>query len=201
VNADPWRDLAVAQLTRSSASAPRRHSLRRTSPASARARGTPSASCPARTCGGGGSEKDATSSRQRNCEGHFAAETKPKAHRLKEEVMEARSQELVDETGIPILYTSGHNVFGRATECISFPDQRWLRFWVRGTHQMNAIMTAVDQAGNRVARYRITGKGVTTPKHVEITVHPDQKLTDELVLAIAISAPWIGAYFQPGAGG
>jgi hypothetical protein len=67
---------------------------------------------------------------------------------------------------------------------------------------MNAIMTAVDQARNRVARYRITRKGLTaTPGLVEITVHPDQTLTDELLLAIAISAPWLGAYFQEGGGG
>jgi hypothetical protein len=66
---------------------------------------------------------------------------------------------------------------------------------------MNAIMTAVDQARNGVARYRISGKGSTVPKLVEITVHPDWKLTDELVLAIAISAPWLGSYFEKGGGG
>jgi hypothetical protein len=59
-------------------------------------------------------------------------------------------------------------------------------------------MTAVDQAGNRVARYR---KSTTRdlPRErppVEITVHPDRKLTDELVLAIAISADWLESYFH-----
>ena len=34
---------------------------------------------------------------------------------------------LVDETGTPILYTSGRNFGYRAWACISFPDQRWLR--------------------------------------------------------------------------
>jgi hypothetical protein len=46
-------------------------------------------------------------------------------------------------------------------------------------------MTAVDQAGNKIARYRAR----------QITVHPDQSLTDELVLAI-ISAPWLASYFD-----
>ena len=87
----------------------------------------------------------------RDYAGHFAAETiSSKAHRR-----EARTaRELVDETGIPILYTSGQNFNRRAYVCVTFPDQRWLRFLVRGTEPVNAIMTAVDQAGNRVARYR-----------------------------------------------
>ena len=63
--------------------------------------------------------------------------------------------ELVDETGTPLLYTSGRNYDWRARASIMFPDQRWLRFLVRGTEKANAIMTAVDQAGNRVAQYRI----------------------------------------------
>jgi hypothetical protein len=46
-------------------------------------------------------------------------------------------------------------------------------------------MTAVDQAGNKLARYRFTGSW----KSVEIVVHPGQRLTDELTLAIAALAP------------
>jgi len=110
--------------------------------------------------------------------------------------------QLVDEAGIPILYTSGVNYGHRACACISFPGQRWLRFFVRGTGRTNAIMTAVDEAGNRAVRYRIVGAGYMLGREkVEITVHPDRDLTDELVLAIAISAPWLSPYFdQPGGG-
>jgi hypothetical protein len=74
---------------------------------------------------------------------------------------------------------------------IKFPDQRWLRFPVRGTSRGNAIMTAVDQAGNKVARYRFTGAGK------EIAVHPDHRLTEELALVIAVSATWINDSIQP----
>ena len=49
-------------------------------------------------------------------------------------------------------------------------------------------MTAVDEAGNRAVRYRIPGR---LTGGIEITVHPDRELTDELVVAIAISAPWL----------
>lgn len=116
---------------------------------------------------------------------------------------------LVDETEIPILYTAGRNFGGRAEASIMFPDQRWLRFLVRGTRKANAIMTAVDQAGNRVARYRISGWDYqlgwkTLPglsKSVEITVHPGWRLTDELALALMISGGWLGPYLASAAEG
>jgi hypothetical protein len=95
---------------------------------------------------------------------------------------------------MPVLYVSGRNFSYVAGACITFPDQRWLQFPVRGT-RANAIMTAVDQAGAKVARYRITSKPWTiTQDTMEITVHPGQTLTDELVAAIAISAPWLSSY-------
>jgi hypothetical protein len=46
----------------------------------------------------------------------------------------------------------------------------------------NAIMTAVDQGGDRVARYRVIGPGFFTHP-VEITVHPGRQLTHELISA------------------
>jgi hypothetical protein len=101
---------------------------------------------------------------------------------------------------LPILYTSGKNSACRAAACVTFPDRRWLRFPVRGTQLANAIMTAVDQAGNKVARYRVIGPGFFTHP-VEITVHPGQQLADELVLAIVISAPWLSSYFAHQGGG
>jgi hypothetical protein len=63
-------------------------------------------------------------------------------------------------------------------------------------------MTAVDEAGNSVVRYRIGGWDTIGRSVVEITVHPGRQLTNELVLAIAISAPWLGSYFsEPVEGG
>jgi hypothetical protein len=104
---------------------------------------------------------------------------------------EARA--FLDEAGIPILYTGGRSFDRSAGASITFLDQRWLRFLVRGTRKENAIMTAVDQAGNRVARYRRSADGWGS---VEIVVHPDRNLADELILAIAISAHWLGSYFK-----
>ena len=135
----------------------------------------------------------------RDCEGHFAVK---KTGIPSWGALDLR--ELVDETGKPILYASGRNFYRRAYASISFPDQRWLRFLVRGTESWNAIMTAVDQVGSRVARYRIGGWGrqhTLNRSIVEVTVHPGWELTDELVLAIAISAPWLGSYFSEPSGG
>ncbi len=127
--------------------------------------------------------------------GHFAADTmKASAQRR-----EARGiRELIDEAGMPILSTSGHSYYRRAYARVTFPDKRWLRFLVRGTGRRNAIMTAVDQARNKVARYRITRSDSINGflEEVEIAVHPDRKLTDELILTIAISPPWLDHYFD-----
>jgi hypothetical protein len=83
---------------------------------------------------------------------------------------------------------------------IRFPDRRYLRFPVWGAFKVHAIMTAVDQDGNEVAQYRVPSRHLFRQK-VEIAVHPDWELTDELVLVIAISAPWLHSYFLIEGGG
>lgn len=115
----------------------------------------------------------------------------------------AQSRKLVDQTGTPVLYTSGRNFNGIAGACISFPDGRSLRFPVRGTGRANAIMTAVDEAGNGIARYRIIrlSAGGLGRKGVEVALHPDWELTNELMLAIMISAPQLRSYFSVQGGG
>jgi hypothetical protein len=108
-----------------------------------------------------------------------------------------RLRELRDETGSPVLYTSGKHYNHVPGANIAFPDHRSLTFPVRGTSLANAIMTAVDRDGHTVARYRsriysAEFRGDT----VEIIVHPVQQLTEELLLAIALSAPWLRSYFE-----
>lgn len=94
--------------------------------------------------------------------------------------------QLLDETGMPILHWG--------VRYIEFPGQRWLRLPIRGDRRSNAIMTAVDQDGNKVARYRYPGSRKTMDLFtaswgpMEIMVHPCQRLTDELALALAVSA-------------
>lgn len=138
--------------------------------------------------------------------GHFAENTRNRTTLYDLVIGSGQSVfALVDETGSDILYTAGDNFNRRACACILFPDLRWLRFLVRGTRRANAIMTAVDQAGNRVARYRITDKPGRQKEQsrspVEIIVHPGQKLTNELALALALSADWLRSYFERPRGG
>jgi len=103
-------------------------------------------------------------------------------------------QVLADETGNPVLYQTGGGASPNWSACCTFPDRRWLRFLVRGTSRDNAIMTAVDQAGIRVIRYRLVGNG--RESLTEVAVHPGRTLTDELVIAIAASAPFLSGYFS-----
>jgi hypothetical protein len=180
---DPWRDLAVAQLTgskvRDAAEQPPGMHLRWGRAGRRRLRGARYELCtaqqqtiasrdgqrltvlaggrsftykktdiPARSTAGSWPPgiAEAAARSWRDYTGHYAAETmSSKAQRR-----EARTaRELVDETGIPILYSSGQNFNRRAYAGVTFPDQRWLRFLVRGTEPSNAIMTAVDQAGKQ----------------------------------------------------
>jgi len=116
-----------------------------------------------------------------------------------------QSRKLVDEEGTPVLFTCGRNFERIARASISFPEGRSLRFPVRGTHRANAIMTMVDEAGNSIARYRVIrfARGGGLRNNVEVVVHPGWELSDELTLAITISAPWLSSYFsvQWGGGG
>lgn len=117
----------------------------------------------------------------------------------------AQSRQLVDMMGTPVFYTSGMNFEHLAKASVSFPDGRSLRFPVQGTSRANAIMTAVDEVGNSVARYRIVpfSTGSLGRKNIQIAVHPGRELTNELILAIVISAPQLRSYFsvQTGGGG
>ena len=108
--------------------------------------------------------------------------------------------EFVDETGTPVLYTIGRHFDHGSGACITFPDQRWLEFPVQRALKTHAIMTTVDQDENKVAQYRAPSLHPFR-QTVEITVHPDWDLTDELVLVIAISAPWFYSYFKIQVGG
>jgi DivIVA domain-containing protein len=135
------------------------------------------------------------SRRSENVYGHFNVETQRNRGQPLKSSLWSWMRELADETGLPVLYTTGSNFRYRAAAAISFPDGRWLRFLVRGT-EANAIMTAVDQAGNRTARYRNARNG--RKRVTEIIVHPGMMLSDELVVALAISAGWLTEYFSLG---
>ena len=103
---------------------------------------------------------------------------------------------LADRTDPPVLYTGGGHIDRRPGGYVQFPGRRWLRFPVRGTRRSNAIMTAVDQEGRQLARYMIGDR-----RMIHVTVHPDLRLTDELILTVALTARWVSSYFNSSGGG
>jgi DivIVA domain-containing protein len=103
---------------------------------------------------------------------------------------------LADRTDPPVLYTGGGHIDRRPGGYVQFPGRRWLQFPVRGTSRSNAIMTAVEPTGRQVARYMIGDR-----RAIHITVHPDQRLTDELILTLALTARWVSSYFNSSGGG
>jgi hypothetical protein len=107
---------------------------------------------------------------------------------------------LIDEKQRPVLYKGGRHFHYYAGAYVKFPGHQGLRFPVRATGVADAVMTAVDQAGNKVARYRVAPDD-NNAWTVQISVHPDRQLTDELTLAIAVSAPFLRSYFIPPTGG
>jgi hypothetical protein len=115
-----------------------------------------------------------------------------------------RVRVLVDQYGNPILSTGGRNFDRSAGAYIRLPGGRWLSFPVCGGSRRGAIMTAVDQAGRKVAVYRMVrgARGLPLPLQVEIIIHPGQVITDEVLLILAVSAPWLRSYFErPNEGG
>ena len=130
-------------------------------------------------------------------DGHFTASSRESARTGSPRA--AGLTALVDETGRPVLWITGSNSAFKASARITFPDERWLRFLVRGTGERNGIMTAVDQAGNKVIRFRRGGQD--RDHGTDVVVHPDRELTEELVLSIAMSAGWLHDYFQTSSGG
>ena len=103
---------------------------------------------------------------------------------------------LADRAGPPVLYTGGTHIDRSPGGYVQFPGRRWLRFPVRGTRRSNAIMTAVDQEARQLARYMIGDR-----RMIHVTVHPDLRLTDELILTVALTARWVSSYFNSSGGG
>jgi hypothetical protein len=114
-----------------------------------------------------------------------------------------RARVLVDRHGLPVLCSGGQNFDHRADAYIRLAGGRWFQFPVRGPNRRSAIMTALDQDGNKVALYRMVQAdgGFPAPRQVEIAVHPDQGITDELLLVLAVSASWLWTYFLRDGGG
>jgi hypothetical protein len=100
------------------------------------------------------------------------------------------------ETKSSILRGAGVNSNHRARMAMELPDGRRFRFPVRGTETRNAVMTAVDDKGDRVARFRSArGSGL------EAVVAPHVPITTEVLLVVAASSQAVLTYFHVPQGG
>jgi len=109
---------------------------------------------------------------------------------------EARTSDLLDWDGSALLRLTGVHFDRRARAVIQLADHREIRFPVRGTRRTNALMTAIDEMGNCIARFR-AGPGITTERPIEVVIRPGRELTNELILVIAWAAPLLLTYFDP----
>jgi hypothetical protein len=135
------------------------------------------------------------------------------------------AQVLTDPSGVSFLCIGGANFNWRSRAYIRLSGGRWLQFPVRGRGAGSAVMTALDQNGDAVALFRMVPAGGSPSElgnhkiadsglpplrqfldslgperfplgqQVEIAVHPDQVITDELLVILASSAPWLWTYF------
>jgi hypothetical protein len=100
------------------------------------------------------------------------------------------------ETNATVVRGVGRNFGRRARMNLQLPDARHFWFPVRGTSPANAVMTAVDDDGDRVARYRSArGTGF------DVVVAPHAPITMELLLVVAASSSAVSTYFHEISGG
>lgn len=78
---------------------------------------------------------------------------------------------LVDEHGVPVLSTGGRNFNHSAGAYVRVTDGRWLQFPVWGHSREGAIMTALDQAGSKIALYRMV-RANSAPLATDRDHHP-----------------------------
>jgi len=111
-----------------------------------------------------------------------------------------------DATGSVVLRVFGRHHAGEAKAEIQLASGTRLRFPMLGGGPKLAVMTAVDQTGKRLLRFR-QGKRLSlqtrTAARIEVVVNPAVALITDLVLVIAVASGFILTEHRskPGGGG
>jgi hypothetical protein len=86
---------------------------------------------------------------------------------------------------------------------IQVPSRGHFRFPITGSHRGDAVMSAVDESGTSVIKYRnITKPHRTRPDGIEVVVAPEADMElDSLFLLISSSSWWLRSFFATGSGG
>lgn len=113
--------------------------------------------------------------------------------------------ELIDPSdGIVVLRVIGRHYGGKSDAVVAFSDQRRFRFPILGTGISDEVMTAVDEEGNKVVRYREAKRRTTQTRsaaRIEAVVNPALKVTPDLLLLVAISSGFLLTEYRARPGG
>jgi hypothetical protein len=118
---------------------------------------------------------------------------------VKGRVMNAR---VTTSGGLTVLSYTGTKNFNRQARAVAkMSDGQTLRFPVSGTSNLNAVMSAIDEAGVPVFRLRQLRSRDSQPKTVEVVVEPGRLPTPELLLAAATGYHNLENFFDRPRGG
>jgi hypothetical protein len=104
--------------------------------------------------------------------------------------------DVVSGAGDPVLWVRGYHLDRKAAGIVLLPGRRCFVFPVKGTWQLNAVMTGVDESDTEVLWFRKMG----LIAH-EVVVSPGCDSTTEILCIVELVTPWLSSYFQSESGG
>ena len=112
-------------------------------------------------------------------------------------------------TGVVAVQKKGHHINLRAKGTLTLPGRGTLRFPVQGARREYAVMSAVDESGLPLVKYRFsdpvptrTAWGLSKLEGAEVVIAPDLRTSIEsMLLLIALSTEWLWSYFVKTGGG
>jgi hypothetical protein len=119
------------------------------------------------------------------------------------------TREVIDlETGAPIFRTEGRHAYQKANMTIHFPDGRGYSLPVQGVSKGNAVMTALDETGSEVVKFRSVrvprprfGRWFPREKDEVVVLGDEKVLTRELICLIAVARIPLHTYVTVPSGG
>lgn len=112
-------------------------------------------------------------------------------------------------TGAAAIEKRGHHVDRKAAGTLMLPGQGTFRFPVEGAQREYAVMSAIDESGSVVAKYRfrdpvptMTPWGSSKLEGAEVVIAPDlHTSTESILLLVALSTEWLWSFFVRTGGG
>jgi hypothetical protein len=100
-----------------------------------------------------------------------------------------------------VFAVSGYHFAHYSGSIITFVDGRTFQFPVYGNRPTASVMAGVDGSGNAVILFRRAADGWLkrarlwpNPIGMEVTINPDWRVTDHLVLVIAVASRFLDGY-------